>query len=90
MKFPPGLTEWKTRGSGGGNRFRAYFEVPAALQGLKNLFDWFAGIDVSMDELTMAVQYLDTDGVILYDKEYTYAERQQPAKAAERRIPGGL
>lgn len=96
VKFPPGLTEWKTRGSGGGNRFRAvhqlkekmdtdeaydliariraYFEVPAALQGLKNLFDWFAGIDVSMDELTMAVQYLDADGAILYDKEYTYAE----------------
>jgi len=55
-------------------RIRAYFEVPAALQGLKNLFDWFAGIDVSMDELTMAVQYLDADGAILYDKEYTYAE----------------
>lgn len=53
---------------------RSDYESVVALAGLKDMYDRFAYAGVNLDDLTMSVQYLDVDGAVLYEENFTYAD----------------
>ncbi len=62
---------------------KADFESGLSLSYLKDYIDQFVEAGVKAENITMTLQYLNADGTVLYEGDYTYADLAAAVKPAE-------